>query len=39
MHAFSKTIKEQGTDLTGQPVGIESTLSENSLDLGLTWRF
>ena len=39
MHAFSKTLKEQGTDLTGQPVGIESTLSENSLDLGLTWRF
>ena len=39
MHAFSKTINEQGTDITGQPVGIESTLSENSLDLGLTWRF
>jgi len=34
------TIKEQGTDLTGQvPVGMESTLSENGLDFGLTWRF
>ena len=27
MHAFSNTIKEQGTDITGQPVGMESTLS------------
>jgi long-chain fatty acid transport protein len=40
MHAFSNTIKEQGTDLTGQvPVGMESTLSQNGLDFGLTWRF
>jgi long-chain fatty acid transport protein len=39
MHAFSNTIKEQGTDMYGQPVGIESTLSENGLDFGLTWRF
>jgi long-chain fatty acid transport protein len=39
MHAFSKTITEQGTDMYGQPVGIESTLSENGLDFGLTWRF
>ncbi len=39
MHAFEKTIKETGTDITGQPVKLESTLSEDSLDFGFTWRF
>jgi long-chain fatty acid transport protein len=39
MHAFEKSIKENGTDLTGQPVSLESSLSEDSLDFGLTWRF
>lgn len=39
VHAFEKTVSETGTDLTGQPVSIESSLSENSVDLGLTWRF
>jgi long-chain fatty acid transport protein len=39
VHAFEKTISERGTDLFGQPVTLESTLSEDSLDFGLTWRF
>jgi len=39
MHAFEETIKESGTDITGQPVALESTLSENSIDFGFTWRF
>ncbi|SHF76079.1 long-chain fatty acid transport protein [Desulfacinum infernum DSM 9756] len=39
VHAFEKTIKESGTDITGQPVNLESSLSENSLDFGFTWRF
>lgn len=34
-HAFKKTIKETG--LGG--IELESTLSENALDFGLTWRF
>lgn len=37
-HVFKKTIKETGT-FGGSPVELESTLSENALDLGLTWRF
>ena len=39
MHAFEETISETGTDFSGQPERIESTLSETSLDFGLTWRF
>ena len=39
MHAFEETITENGTDMTGQPVSLESTLSENSIDFGITWRF
>ena len=38
-HAFSNSIKEQGTALNGQPVSIESNLSEDSIEFGLTWRF
>lgn len=38
-HAFSNTIRERGTALNGQPVTIESTLSEDSVEFGLTWRF
>jgi long-chain fatty acid transport protein len=38
-HAFSNSIKEQGTALNGQPVSIQSTLSEDSYEFGLTWRF
>ncbi|MGE5258915.1 MAG: OmpP1/FadL family transporter [Hyphomicrobiales bacterium] len=39
MHAFKQTFKEHGTDVTGQPVTIESQLEESSIDFGLTWRF
>ena len=39
MHAFENDIKQSGTDLAGQPVTLESTLSEASYDFGLTWRF
>ena len=39
LHAFSETISQEGTDLTGQPATIESELSEDSVELGLTWRF
>jgi long-chain fatty acid transport protein len=38
-HAFSKTINESGTALNGQPVSLSSTLSEDSYEFGLTWRF
>ncbi len=40
VHAFEKTISETGTDITGmQPVALSSTLSEDSVDFGLTWNF
>lgn len=39
MHAFEKTVSETGTDLTGNLVTLESTLSETSYDFGMTWPF
>jgi long-chain fatty acid transport protein len=39
MHAFENNIKQSGTDVFGQPVTLESTLSEASYDFGITWRF
>ena len=39
MHAFKETIKENGTDPLGQPATLESTLSEDSIEFGITWRF
>jgi len=39
MYAFKETITENGTDPTGQLVNLESSLSEDSIDFGLTWRF
>ena len=39
MHAFENTISERGINPLGQPVTIESKLSEDSLDFGLTWYF
>lgn len=39
MYAFEETIRETGTDPFGQPATIESTMSETSIDFGLTWRF
>jgi long-chain fatty acid transport protein len=40
MHAFKETITENGTDPSGMyPASIQSTLSEDSVEVGLTWRF
>ena len=39
VYAFENTMTETGTDFAGLPVELESTLSETSLDFGLTWRF
>jgi long-chain fatty acid transport protein len=39
MHAFSKTINESGTDVTGRPASLQSDLSEDSIDFSMTWRF
>ena len=39
MYAFENSISETGYGPSGQPVTIESTLSETSLDFGLTWKF
>jgi long-chain fatty acid transport protein len=38
-HAFENKIKETGTGLDGGPASMESKLYEDSLELGLTWRF
>ena len=38
MHAFEETITETGTDFMGATT-LKSTLSEDSLDFGLTWKF
>lgn len=38
-HAFEETVKEKGTNMAGQPVTLQSTLSEDSLEFGFTWRF
>ncbi len=38
-HAFKETIRESGTNIAGQPVTLESRLSEDSLEFGFTWRF
>ncbi len=39
VHAFEETFEETGTDLAGQPVTLKSTLKEDSLSFGLTFRF
>jgi long-chain fatty acid transport protein len=39
MHAFENGVTEHGTDITGEPATIKSTLSEDSVDFGITWRF
>lgn len=39
MSAFEKSIEESGLDITGNPVSLESTLSEKSIDFGLSWDF
>jgi len=39
MHAFEETITENGTDLAGTPAVFESSLEEDSVEFGMTWRF
>ena len=39
MVALENNVSETGTDVTGQPVTIESEMSEYSIDFGFTWRF
>jgi long-chain fatty acid transport protein len=39
MHAFENTIRESGTSPLGTPTTIESTLLENSIEIGFSWRF
>ena len=39
MHAFQNSITSTGTNLASQPVSLKSTLSENSVDFGLSWKF
>jgi long-chain fatty acid transport protein len=39
MYAFENDIEGTGTDITGQPVSLKSTLKETSVEFGLTWRF
>lgn len=38
-HAFEEDLSESGTNFAGQPVTLRSTLSEDSLEFGFTWRF
>jgi long-chain fatty acid transport protein len=39
MHAFGNSITETGTDITGAATSIKSTMSEDSYEVGLSWRF
>lgn len=39
MHAFQNSITSTGTNLVSQPTSLKSTLSENGVDLGLSWKF
>lgn len=38
-HGFKETITENGTNLFGQPTTLQSSLGEDSLEFGITWRF
>ena len=39
MYGFENDITEKGIDPDGRPVEIKSTLSEQAIDFGFTWRF
>jgi long-chain fatty acid transport protein len=39
MHAFNKNMSGTGTDFYGRPVTFSSDLYEDSIELGLTWRY
>ena len=38
-HAFKETINESGTNVFGQPATLRSSLSEDSIEFGMTFRF
>jgi long-chain fatty acid transport protein len=38
-YGFGESISENGTAVNGQPVRLESNLTEMSYEFGLTWRF
>ncbi len=38
-HAFKNTITEQGTNLLGAPTTLSSSLAEDSVEIGLTYRY
>jgi len=38
-HAFKEDITESGTNFAGMPVTLKSSLYEDSLEFGFTWRF
>jgi long-chain fatty acid transport protein len=39
MHAFEESFGQSGIGPDGQPVSMRSDLSEDSIDLSLTWRW
>ena len=39
MHAFRQNFTESGTNIAGQQTVIGSTLSQDSIEFGLIWRF
>lgn len=39
LHAFEETLRETGTGLFGAPTVIESSLSEDSFEIGWSWRY
>jgi long-chain fatty acid transport protein len=39
MHAFENDITEHGVNIAGQATTLKSTLSEDSVEFGITWRF
>lgn len=39
MHAFKNSISGSGTDPFGRPASFQSELYEDSIELGLTWRY
>ena len=39
MHAFSNSVTETGTAPDGSAASVKSTMSEDSYEFGLSWRF
>jgi len=38
-HAFENTVSEMGSFMGGPSASIKSSLSEDSAEFGITWRF